>query len=104
MKKANKARRRGPSAASLREIPELSNDAIDLGRGAEGLRNAKALLRVKRDRPKKGEQVPGSRPRSIRIPDATWKLLEREVRQRGTTLHALLRDVLENWLKRRRAA
>lgn len=50
MKKASRGAGRvtEPSAASLREIPELGPKARVLGRGAAGLRKAKEVLGTKR--------------------------------------------------------
>jgi len=100
MKKARKSRSAAdPSAASLREIPEVDfSKAVVLGRGAAGLRRARALLKAQRGRPKKGTLPGGSSPRSIRFSDAMWRDLERRARRRGITLHALLREVIADWL------
>lgn len=103
MKKASKTvgRKRGPSAASLREIPEVDlKTTLVLGRGDAGLTRARAFLKAARGRPPEGQQAPGSSPRSIRFSDAMWRQLEREARKRRTTLHALLRDVIAEWLER----
>jgi hypothetical protein len=100
MKKASKKKRAAePSAASLKEIPEVDfSRAVVLGRGAAGLRRAQALLKARRGRPRKGAQPDGSSPRSIRFSDAMWRALEKRAKQRGITLHALLREVIEAWL------
>lgn len=90
----------GPSAESLREIPELGRNAEVLGRGAAGLRRAKALLSTKRGRPKKGERAEGSSPRSVRLPDRVWKQLEEEAERRGESVHALLREAIAKWLEK----
>jgi hypothetical protein len=102
MKKAiRKKRMSEPSAMSLREIPEIDfMKAVVLGRGAEGLRRARALLKATRGRPKKGTRADGSRPRSIRFSESMWRDLERRAKQRGITLHALLREVIAEWLVR----
>jgi len=44
--------------------------------------------------------VDGSTPRSVRFSDALWRSLERRARARGITLHALLREVIADWLAR----
>ena len=102
MKKASKRKRSvEPSEASLREIPEIDfSKAVVLGRGAVGLRRARALLKATRGRPKKGTLPDGSSPRSIRFSDAMWRDLERRARRKGVTLHALLREVIAEWLAR----
>jgi hypothetical protein len=100
-KTTKKSRASEPSAASLREIPEIDfTKAVVLGRGAEGLRKARALLEARRGRPRKGTRADGSRPRSIRFSEAMWRDLERRAKQRGITLHALLREVIAEWLVR----
>ena len=102
MKKASKRKRTvEPSAASLREIPEIDfSKAVALGRGAVGLRRARALLKARRGRPKKGTHPDGSSPRSIRFSDAMWRDLERRAKRKGVTLHSLLRKVIAEWLAR----
>ena len=102
MKKASKQRRTAaPSTASLREIPEVDfSTAVVLGRGTAGLRRARALLKARRGRPKKGTHPDGSSPRSVRFSDAMWRDLERRAKRRGVTLHALLREVIAEWLAR----
>jgi hypothetical protein len=100
MKKAiSKKQVTEPSKASLREIPEIDlSRAVVLGRGAVGLRRARALLKSKQGRPKTGANPDGSSPRSIRFSDAMWRDLERRAKRRGITLHALLREVIAEWL------
>lgn len=99
MKKATKKRATEPSAASLRAIPELDfSRVVVLGRGAAGLRRARALLKARRGRPSKGTRAAGSSPRSVRFTDKTWLELERRAKRRGITLHALLREVIADWL------
>jgi len=96
---SKKKRSSEPSAASLRETPEIDfTKAQVLGRGAVGLRRARALLRAQRGRPRKGAQPQGSSPRSIRFSDAMWRDLERYAKRRRITLHALLREVIAEWL------
>jgi hypothetical protein len=100
MKKAsNKKRAAEPSTASLREVPEVDfSKAVVLGRGEAGLRRARALLKARRGRPREGARPDGSSPRSIRFSDAMWRDLERRARRRGIALHALLREVIAEWL------
>lgn len=99
MKKTSKRRTEEPSAASLRAIPELDfSKAVVLGRGAAGLRRARALLKARRGRPRQGTRPAGSSPRSVRFTDKMWLELERRAKRRGVTLHALLREVISDWL------
>jgi hypothetical protein len=91
-----------PSQESLREIPPLDPEtAISFGRGAEGLRRARAfsaLLRPARGRPKKGGTVTGSSGRSVRLPDMVWAELERIAEARGASAHALMREAIVRWV------
>jgi hypothetical protein len=99
MKKTAGKRVTEPSAASLRAIPELDfSKAVVLGRGAAGLHGARALLKARRGRPRKGTRAVGSSPRSVRFTDEMWLALERRAKRRGLTLHALLREVIADWL------
>lgn len=100
MKKTSKTKQREPSAASLREIPELSPDSIDLGRGAEGLRLARGLAAVTRGRPKAGAKLAGSSARTVRLPDAEWEALDELAAARSTTPHAAMREAIVQWLAR----
>jgi hypothetical protein len=90
-----------PTRTSLRDIPELDfSRAVALGRGSAGLRSARTLLRSRQGRPKKGKVAEGSLPRSIRFSDPMWRELERRAKRRRITLHALLRQVIAEWLTR----
>ena len=74
--------------------------AVVLGRGVAGLRRARSLLEARRGRPRRGATPAGSSPRSIRFSDRMWKDLERCAKRRHITLHALLREVIAEWLAR----
>ena len=88
-------RRSGPSKASLQEIPPLGeNDVVEFGRGSEGLRKALEWARSKRGRPKKGEKAAGTVTRSVRLPEAAWKALEKAAAKEGITVHALIREAI----------
>jgi predicted transcriptional regulator len=100
MKKATKAKHVEPSAASLREIPELGPDSVHLGRGAEGLRLARGLAAVTRGRPKAGTRPAGSSARTVRLPDAEWEALDELAAARKTTPHAAMREAIVQWLAR----
>lgn len=99
-KKTRTAERgKGPSEASLRDIPPLQeDDVIEFGRGKAGLKRALAWSRAKRGRPKKGEAAEGTSTRSVRLPIKVWDELEREAERRGVTLHALLREAVARTL------
>lgn len=94
--------RKEPSAASLREIPPIDPEtALSFGRGAEGLRRARAynaLLQSRPGRPKKGELASGSSGRSVRLPDAVWSEIERLAAARGVSGHALMRQAIVQWV------
>ena len=97
--KATKTRRTKksvePSAASLREIPPVDFEAsVSFGRGPAALRRALDWARVKRGRPKKGQKAAGTVTRSLRLPVVAWKALEKAARQRGITVHALIRQAI----------
>jgi hypothetical protein len=103
MKKAKgKRANEEPSEESLREIPPLDPEtAISFGRGADGLRRARAfsaLLRPTRGRPRKGGTVSGSSGRSVRLPDAVWDELERIATARDVSAHALMREAIVRWV------
>ena len=92
----SKRKHPGPSAESLREIPEvdLDNAIFMKGRGPEARANAFAYSAAVRGRPRKGEQAAGSQAKSIRLPDATWAELEREAKAHKISLHQLLRIIV----------
>lgn len=110
MKKA-KATQREPSAASLREMPELEELS---GRGDRGRYHKKASaaggyydgpdgtrwVPLKPGRPKTGAESEATAPRSVRFPASLWKRLDAEAKKRGTTRHALLRELVAEWLER----
>lgn len=90
-----------PSPASLREMPELAA-------GVSGRRNpyGKRIraggieLQVGRGRPRAGTESGPTMVKSVRLPPALWKRLERQARARGVALHALVRAALADWIER----
>jgi hypothetical protein len=106
MKKADRMHRRsagpGPSKASLSEVPEIDFSRSRVRKNAYAARLAKEGLEIQvgRGRPKKLLEVGGTRPRSVRFPDAVWAQLEKSARKRGLTLHAALRQAILAWLRR----
>lgn len=100
MKKA-KRKEREPSRASLREIPEIDFSSARVRRNPFAAAVAKGgiTIQVGRGRPKRLLEVGGTTPRSVRFPDAVWKLIEARAKARGLTLHAALRQAIRAWLK-----
>lgn len=90
-----------PSAESLKAIPELSPDAVFLGRGPEGMRMAQGLNRaLRRGRPPKGEQAEGTSTRSVRLFESHWAALEWACGQFGLSPHAAMREAIVQWIAR----
>jgi hypothetical protein len=98
--KLRAAESRPPSRASLREIPEPDLSRAKRNPYSERVRRSGGIvLQVGRGRPKKGEEVGTTVPRSVRFPEKTWKDLERCARKQGISLHAALRLAVLSWLK-----
>jgi hypothetical protein len=53
-----------------------------------------AKLQYGRGRPRAGAEVGPTETRSLRLPADVWKALERDAHDRGTTVHALLRELV----------
>ena len=100
MKKGKSRSSQEPSAASLREIPEIDFSMARVRRNPYAARIAREgiVVQVGRGRPKKLLEVGGTRPRSVRFPDAIWKQIELRARSRGITVHAALREAILAWL------
>src|SRR5207245_11171564 len=101
MKAAKRRRHVEPSKASLREIPEIDFSKVRVGHNPYAARIAKEgiAVQVGRGRPKKLLEVGGTRPRSVRFPDAVWQQIEARARSRGITVHAALREAILAWLR-----
>jgi hypothetical protein len=101
MKKASKRDQRPPSAASLREMPEVDFDKVKFRRRpevAERIAAEGSTVHVTRGRPKKGEETGPTVPRSIRFPADVWRQLEARAKAEGVPLHAALRAAVLAWL------
>ncbi len=100
MKKATRRRHRGPSAASLREIPEVDFSKVPVRRNPYARRIAAEgiTVHVGRGRPKKGGETGPTVPRSVRFPASVWAHLERRAKAEGMPLHAALRAAVLAWL------
>jgi hypothetical protein len=73
----------GPSLQALWEMPQLATDAVLLRRG----------------RPRKGRGQT-STVRSVRLPEALWKEMERAARAKRLNLHQAMRAALLGWIQR----
>jgi hypothetical protein len=71
----------GPSLAALWEMPQLATHAVVMRRG----RPAKGASRT-------------STVRSVRLPDALWKEIERTARAKRLNLHQAMRAALLGWI------
>ena len=88
----------GPSAASLAEIPEPDFTAARIRRNPYVSRAAEPPLQYGRGRPKRGEEVGPTPGRSLRLPTSMWTVLDAEAKARRTTTHALLREVVAQFV------
>ncbi len=103
-----------PSAASLREIPEVRG-----GKGGKGgwkrspyaarMGGAKEIvvhtdqgrelhIPIGKGRRTKERQTGASKTRSVRFSEEVWHEVERRAKARGLTLHAALREAIATWL------
>jgi hypothetical protein len=100
MKKATGKKIRGPSRASLREMPEVNFDKARVRRNPYALRIAKEgiSIHVGRGRPRKGTETGPTIPRSVRFPADVWTHLERRAKAQGMPLHAALRAAVLAWI------
>ena len=87
---------RGPSTASLAEMPEadFSRSRIRLNRYAVKTAETASRLQYGKGRPRKGHEVGPTPARTLRLPESVWRALELEARERATTVHALLRELV----------
>jgi hypothetical protein len=101
MKTANNCKRKEPSRASLREIPEVDFSKVRIRPNPYSAKINKEglVVQIGRGRPKKLLEVGGTSPRSVRFPDAIWKQIEERAKLKGLTLHAALREAIMTWLK-----
>ena len=97
-KRVNKTR--GPSKASLREIPEVDFEHARVRRSPYAARIAAEGIHVGRGRPTKGTETGPTVPRSVRFPATIWKELEVKAKARGLSLHSALRAAILEWAKR----
>lgn len=99
MKKVGKPK--GPSKASLREIPEIDFTRAKVRRNPYAARvAAEGIVHVRPGRPKKGTETGPTEPRSIRFPAPVRKLLEARAKAKGLSLHSALRAAIIDWARR----
>lgn len=92
----------GPSRKSLQEMPEadFSRSRIRANPYAATADTSASRIQYGKGRPPKGTEVGPTPTRSIRFPDSIWKDLENEARDRATSIHALLREIVLTHLTR----
>ena len=91
-----------PSAASLRELPEADFSRVKVRRSnyAERIKSGGLTLQVGRGRPRAGAEAGTTVPKSVRLPPAIWKELEKRARSEGVAVHALVRKAILALLRR----
>jgi hypothetical protein len=73
----------GPSLLALWEMPQLATDAVLLRRGHPGKGRRRTTV-----------------VRSVRLPEALWRELERTARSKHLNLHQAMRAALLGWIRR----
>jgi len=91
-----------PSAASLKEIPEADFGRVKVRRSnyAARIKAGGLTLQVGRGRPRAGAEAGTTVPKSVRLPPAIWKELEKRARAEGVAVHALVRKAILAMLRR----
>src|SRR5215831_11006079 len=86
----------GPAAAALAEMPEadFSRARVRLNKYSVKAAEVASNLQYGKGRPRKGAEIGETSARTLRLPRTLWKALEREARERTTTVHALLRELV----------
>jgi hypothetical protein len=92
----------GPRASSLADIPEPDFGRVQVRRNPYPSRAAEPRIQYGRGRPPRGEETSGTSTRSLRLPAAMWQALEIVARERKTTVHALLREVIVTFVQQAR--
>ena len=85
-----------PSAASLKAIPEADFGRVKVRRSnyAERIKAGGLTLQVGRGRPRGGAETGPTVLKSVRLPPAIWKELEKRARAEGVAVHALVRKAI----------
>ena len=89
-----------PSAAALTEMPEVDFDRVRVRPNKFAVQAGKVASRIQhgKGRPRKGDEVGKTPARSLRLPETVWRTLEQEARERVTTVHALLRELVVTYV------
>ena len=92
----------GPSAASLKAIPEADFARVKVRRSnyAERIKADGLTLQVGRGRPRAGAETGPTVLKSVRLPPTIWKELEERARAEGVAVHALVRKAILALLRR----
>jgi hypothetical protein len=90
----------GPSARSLAAIPEADFASARVRRNPYVSPAADASVQYGKGRPRRGAEVGPTPARSLRLPQPVWAALEQLAVQRTTTVHALLREVILEFVAR----
>jgi len=91
-----------PSPASLKAIPEADFGRVKVRRSnyAERIKTGGLTLQVGRGRPRGGTETGPTVVKSVRLPPAIWKELEKRARADGVAVHALVRKAILALLRR----
>jgi hypothetical protein len=91
-----------PSPASLKAIPEANFDRVKVrpSNYAERIKAGGLTLQVGRGRPRGGAETGPTVLKSVRLPPAIWKELEKRARAEGVAVHALVRKAILALLRR----
>ena len=102
MKKVTKTIRKpaSPAKTSRVEMPEVDFAKARVRKNHHAARIAKEgiTIQVGRGRPQKLAEVGGTSPRSVRFPDAVWRVMEAKAERQGLSLHAALREAILAWV------
>lgn len=89
-----------PSPASLAEVPEVDFTAVRTrGRARRAAKDVTVRLQIGKGRPPRGAEVGPTSVRSIRLPAAVWRSLEKRATRQRMTVHSLLRTAVVNYLE-----
>jgi hypothetical protein len=91
----------GPSAGSLKEMPEADFARLKSRRSSYAGRARRELIQLAagRGRPRRGSEVGPTPARSVRLTLAVWASLEDEARSANSTVHAVLRQAVTQYLE-----